>query len=97
MPPLDAEAMAKLREVPEPHAARVRGRGHPATEIWRHSVTGFDNACLVAELVGEPVADEHFDVRRHSLCVRSPLRRQRHLLRLRERLRFVIHLISPCP
>ena len=61
------------------------------------SVTGFDDACLVAELVGEPVADEHFDVRRHSLCVRSPLRRQRHLLRLRERLRFVIHLISPCP
>ena len=35
MPPLDAEAMAKLQEVPEPHAARVRGRGHLATEIWR--------------------------------------------------------------
>ena len=35
MPPLDAEAMAKLREMPEPHAARVRGRGHLATEIWR--------------------------------------------------------------
>ena len=28
--------------------------------------------------------DEHFDVWRHSLGVRSPLRRQRHLLRLRE-------------
>jgi hypothetical protein len=50
------------------------------------SVTCFDDACLVAKLVGEPVADEHFDVRRHSLGVRSPLRRQRHLLRLRESL-----------
>src|SRR5580692_3723111 len=60
------------------------------------SVTGFDDACLVAKLVGEPVADEHFDVRRHSLGVRSPLRRQRHLLRLRESLWvLVIHLISP--
>ena len=69
MPPLDAEAMAELREMPEPHAARVRGRGHLATEIWRRFNTGFDDACLVAELVGEPVADEHFDVRRHGLCV----------------------------
>jgi len=33
------------------------------------SVTCFDDACLVAKLVGEPVADEHFDVRRHSLGV----------------------------
>jgi hypothetical protein len=60
------------------------------------SVTCFDDACLVAKLVGEPVADEHFDVRSHSLGVRSPLRRQRHLLRLRESLWvLVIHLISP--
>ena len=72
----------------EPQRGSIRGSAV--------SVTGFDDACLVAKLVGEPVADEHFDVRRHSLGVRSPLRRQRHLLRLRESLWvLVIHLISP--
>ena len=72
----------------EPQRGSIRGSAV--------SITGFDDACLVAKLVGEPVADEHFDVRRHSLGVRSPLRRQRHLLRLRESLWvLVIHLISP--
>src|ERR1700733_2212841 len=72
----------------EPQRGSIRGSAV--------SVTGFDDACLVAKLVGEPVADEHFDVRRHSLGVRSPLPRQRHLLRLRESLWvLVIHLISP--
>jgi hypothetical protein len=73
----------------EPQRSSIRGSAV--------SVTGFDDARLVAKLVGEPIADEHFDVRRHSLGVRSPLRRQRHLLRLRESLWvLVIHLISPC-
>src|SRR5262249_52048754 len=58
------------------------------------TVARLDEACLIAEFVGVPVADKHFDVRRHSLCVRSPLRRQRHSLRLRESLWvLVIHLI----
>jgi hypothetical protein len=71
----------------------------PAGSIRRcgDSVTGFDDTCLVAEFVREPIADEHLDMRRHSLSVRSPLRRQRHLLRLRESLWvLVIHLTSPC-
>ena len=73
----------------EPQRGSIRGSAV--------SVTGFDDARLVAKLVGEPIADEHFDVWGHSLSVRSPLRRQRHLLRLRESLWvLVIHLISPC-
>ena len=62
------------------------------------SVTCFNDACLVAKLVCEPIADEHLDVRRHCLSVGSPQRRQRHLLRLRASLWvLVIHLIFPCP
>jgi hypothetical protein len=73
-------------------------KGFGSTRGSADSVTGFDDACLVANLVSVPVADDHFDVGRHSLCVRSPLRRQRHLLRFRERLGVpVIHLVSPCP
>jgi hypothetical protein len=44
--------------------------------IGAYLVTGFNDTRLVPKLVGEPIADKHLDVWRHSLCVGSPLWRQ---------------------